>query len=142
MQPTSETGKKAWILGLASAAPFMVALDALVVSTALSTIRISLGASFEAWQWTANAYNLRFAMLRMTGAEPRRCCARTLCRRRSCRACCHSRLCSLGEHAHADQHDAARALDQAEVSAEPADPAQGVVGRQPARRNGTPRPKP
>jgi MFS family permease len=46
----------------------MVALDALVVATALSTIRRDLGASFEALQWTMNAYNLSFAVLLLTGA--------------------------------------------------------------------------
>jgi MFS family permease len=46
----------------------MVALDALVVATALSTIRVELGASIEALQWTMNAYNLSFAVLLLTGA--------------------------------------------------------------------------
>jgi hypothetical protein len=34
------TGKQKWVLGLASLASPMVALDALVVSTVLSTIRL------------------------------------------------------------------------------------------------------
>jgi EmrB/QacA subfamily drug resistance transporter len=59
---------KAWVLALASVASFMVALDALVVTTALSTIRLDFGASIEALQWTVNAYNLSFAVLLMTGA--------------------------------------------------------------------------
>jgi EmrB/QacA subfamily drug resistance transporter len=46
----------------------MVALDALVVTTALSTIRIDFDASIEALEWTVNAYNLSFAVLLMTGA--------------------------------------------------------------------------
>jgi EmrB/QacA subfamily drug resistance transporter len=46
----------------------MVALDALVVSTALSTIRHDLGASIETLEWTVNAYTLSFAVLLMTGA--------------------------------------------------------------------------
>ncbi|HTC05177.1 MAG TPA: DHA2 family efflux MFS transporter permease subunit [Xanthobacteraceae bacterium] len=46
----------------------MVALDALVVTTALSTIRIDLRASIEALEWTVNAYNLSFAVLLLTGA--------------------------------------------------------------------------
>jgi EmrB/QacA subfamily drug resistance transporter len=46
----------------------MVALDALVVTTALSTIRLELGASIEALQLTMNAYNLSFAVLLLTGA--------------------------------------------------------------------------
>jgi EmrB/QacA subfamily drug resistance transporter len=46
----------------------MVALDALVVTTALSTIRVDLGASIEQLEWTVNAYNLSFAVLLMTAA--------------------------------------------------------------------------
>ena len=53
---------------LASIASFMVALDALVVTTALSTIRLDLSASIEALEWTVNAYNLSFAVLLLTGA--------------------------------------------------------------------------
>src|SRR5277367_3627334 len=59
---------RAWVLALASVASFMVALDALVVTTALSTIRYDLGASVEALQWVVNAYNLSFAVLLLTGA--------------------------------------------------------------------------
>jgi EmrB/QacA subfamily drug resistance transporter len=57
-----------WVLALMSVASFMVALDALVVTNALSTIRVDLGASIEALAWTVNAYNLSFAVLLMTGA--------------------------------------------------------------------------
>jgi len=46
----------------------MAALDTLVVSTALSTIRVDLGASIEQLEWTVNAYNLSFAVFLMTGA--------------------------------------------------------------------------
>jgi EmrB/QacA subfamily drug resistance transporter len=53
---------------LTSVASFMVALDALVVSTALSTIRLELGTTIEALEWTINAYNLSFAVLLLTGA--------------------------------------------------------------------------
>lgn len=60
--------KQAWVLALASAASFMVALDALVVTTALNTIRLDLGASIEGLEWTVNAYNLSFAVLLMVGA--------------------------------------------------------------------------
>jgi len=45
----------------------MVALDALVVTTALSAIRLDLAASIEALEWTVNAYNLTFAVLLLTG---------------------------------------------------------------------------
>jgi EmrB/QacA subfamily drug resistance transporter len=44
----------------------MAALDTLVVSTALSTIRVDLGASIAQLEWTVNAYNLSFAVLLMT----------------------------------------------------------------------------
>ena len=43
---------KIWVLALASVASLMAALDAMVVTTALGTIRIDLGASMEALQWT------------------------------------------------------------------------------------------
>jgi EmrB/QacA subfamily drug resistance transporter len=57
-----------WVLALASVASLMVALDMLVVTTALSTIRQHLGASIEELEWTVNAYTLSFAVLLMTGA--------------------------------------------------------------------------
>ncbi|MEU4701237.1 MFS transporter [Nonomuraea dietziae] len=62
------TSKQAWVLALASLASFMMALDSLVVTTALSTIRQDLTASLEALEWTVNAYNLTFAVLLLTGA--------------------------------------------------------------------------
>ena len=43
----------------------MVALDTLVVSTALNTIREDLAASVEQLEWTVNAYNLSLAVLRL-----------------------------------------------------------------------------
>jgi EmrB/QacA subfamily drug resistance transporter len=46
----------------------MAALDTLVVSTALSTIRLHLHASVEQLEWTVNAYNLSFAVLLITAA--------------------------------------------------------------------------
>jgi len=68
MQGMSEKAAKIWVLALTSVASFMVALDALVVTTALSTIRLDLTASIEALEWTVNAYNLSFAVLLLTGA--------------------------------------------------------------------------
>jgi EmrB/QacA subfamily drug resistance transporter len=59
---------KSWVLGLTGLASFMVALDALVVTTALGAIRLDLGASIETLEWTVNAYNLAFAVLLLTGA--------------------------------------------------------------------------
>ena len=65
---TDERSTKAWVLALTSLASFMVSLDAMVVSTALSTIQRDLGASIATLQWTMNAYNLSLAVLLLTGA--------------------------------------------------------------------------
>ncbi|GHE85623.1 MFS transporter [Amycolatopsis deserti] len=62
------TPRQAWVLGLASTASFMMALDSLVVTTALTSIRQDLAASLESLEWTVNAYNLAFAVLLLTGA--------------------------------------------------------------------------
>jgi EmrB/QacA subfamily drug resistance transporter len=59
---------KIWVLALTSVASLMAALDAMVVTTALGTIRLYLGASIETLQWTVNAYTLTFAVLLLTGA--------------------------------------------------------------------------
>jgi EmrB/QacA subfamily drug resistance transporter len=67
MKELSEKTTKAWVLALASVASLMVFLDAMVVTTALSTIRQDLGASIEALEWTLSAYNLSFAVLLLTG---------------------------------------------------------------------------
>ncbi|MCW3066027.1 MAG: drug resistance transporter, EmrB/QacA subfamily, partial [Solirubrobacterales bacterium] len=63
-----KNSKTAWVLALTSIASFMVALDTLVVSTALSTIRVHLHASVAQLEWTVNAYNLSFAVLLLTAA--------------------------------------------------------------------------
>jgi EmrB/QacA subfamily drug resistance transporter len=68
MKEPSENTTKAWVLALTGVASSMVALDALVVATALSAIRRDFGASIEALEWTVNAYNLSFAVLLLTGA--------------------------------------------------------------------------
>src|SRR4051812_34344803 len=57
-----------WTLAIVSIALFMTTLDNLVVSTALPSIRNSLGASIESLEWTVNAYTLSFAVLLLTGA--------------------------------------------------------------------------
>jgi EmrB/QacA subfamily drug resistance transporter len=67
MSESSEKAGKAWVLALASVASCMVALDALAVTTALSTIRRDLDTSIETLEWTVNAYNLTFAVLLLTG---------------------------------------------------------------------------
>jgi EmrB/QacA subfamily drug resistance transporter len=46
----------------------MVALDVLVVTTALGTIRLDLQASVADLEWTVNAYSLSFAVLLMPAA--------------------------------------------------------------------------
>jgi len=62
------TAAQRWTLALAAAASFMVALDQLVVASALSTLQRELHASLEILEWTVNAYNVTFAVLLMTGA--------------------------------------------------------------------------
>jgi EmrB/QacA subfamily drug resistance transporter len=64
---TSSSTQK-WVLGVAAAASFVVALDALVVTTALGTIRTDLQASLGQLEWTVNAYILALAVLMLTGA--------------------------------------------------------------------------
>jgi EmrB/QacA subfamily drug resistance transporter len=60
--------KTRWVLALTGIGSMMAALDTLVVSTALSTIRLDLHATVEQLEWTVNAYNLSFAVLLITGA--------------------------------------------------------------------------
>jgi MFS family permease len=69
MSPSTKTKNMTrWVVVLTAIGSLMAALDTLVVSTALSTIRLDLGASVEQLEWTVNAYNLSFAVLLMTGA--------------------------------------------------------------------------
>jgi EmrB/QacA subfamily drug resistance transporter len=65
---TNSKSSPRWVLGLTAVASFMVALDALVVSTALTAMRTDLGASIGQLEWTVNAYLLTFAVLMMTAA--------------------------------------------------------------------------
>jgi EmrB/QacA subfamily drug resistance transporter len=65
---TSWTSAQRWVVGITGVAAAMVGLDALVVSTALGTIRVDLGASVEELEWTVNAYTLSFAVLMMTAS--------------------------------------------------------------------------
>jgi len=57
-----------WVVILTGIGSLMAALDTLVVSTALSKIRLDLGASVSQLEWTVNAYNLSFAVLLITAA--------------------------------------------------------------------------
>jgi EmrB/QacA subfamily drug resistance transporter len=65
---SSRTPSLPWTLGIVSIALFMTTLDNLVVTTALPSIRRSLGASIQSLEWTVNAYTLTFAVLLLTGA--------------------------------------------------------------------------
>jgi EmrB/QacA subfamily drug resistance transporter len=65
---SSRRPRAGWTFAIVSVALFMVTLDNLVVSTALPTIRVDLGASLESLEWTVNAYTLAFAVLLLTGA--------------------------------------------------------------------------
>ena len=60
--------RTAWTFAITSVALFMVALDNLVVTTALPVIKVDLGASLSALEWMVNAYTLTFAVLLLTGA--------------------------------------------------------------------------
>jgi EmrB/QacA subfamily drug resistance transporter len=57
-----------WTLALTSVAFFMVALDNLVVTTALPAIRADTGASLTTLEWTVNAYTLTCAAGIITAA--------------------------------------------------------------------------
>ncbi|MDQ0794606.1 MFS transporter [Streptomyces sp. B1I3] len=67
-QHTAGRGGAVWALVITSVAGFMAALDNLVVTTALPSIRGSLGGDLEELEWTVNAYTLTFAVLLMSGA--------------------------------------------------------------------------
>ena len=62
------TSATRWVVILTAVGSLMAALDTLVVSTALSTIRLDFDASVEQLEWTVNSYNLSFAVLLITGA--------------------------------------------------------------------------
>lgn len=61
-------GSVVWALVITSVAGFMAALDNLVVTTALPSIRADLGGALEDLEWTVSAYTLTFAVLLMFGA--------------------------------------------------------------------------
>jgi len=68
MNPQTTRTATAWVVVLTAIGSFMGALDTLVVSTALPTIRADLGASVSQLEWTVNAYNLSFAVMLVTAA--------------------------------------------------------------------------
>jgi EmrB/QacA subfamily drug resistance transporter len=57
-----------WVVGLTSTAYFMVALDALVVITALPRMQRDLHVGLSSLQWTVNAYGIAFAAGIITAA--------------------------------------------------------------------------
>ena len=57
-----------WTFAITSIGLFMVALDNLVVTTALPVIKVDLGSSLADLEWMVNAYTLTFAVLLLTGA--------------------------------------------------------------------------
>jgi EmrB/QacA subfamily drug resistance transporter len=65
---TSKRTATGWVVALTAIGSLMAALDTLVVSTSLTTIRLDLGASVEQLEWTVNAYNLSFAVLLIPAA--------------------------------------------------------------------------
>jgi EmrB/QacA subfamily drug resistance transporter len=67
MTPSTKSGAW-WTLAVTGVALFMTALDSLVVGVALHSIRLDLGGSIEALEWTVNAYTLSFAVMLITGA--------------------------------------------------------------------------
>jgi EmrB/QacA subfamily drug resistance transporter len=60
--------RQRWTLILSSVASLMVGLDLTVVTTALNTIRLDLGASIAELDWTINAYTLTIGVLLLTAA--------------------------------------------------------------------------
>ena len=67
-QQTAHRGGTVWALVITSVAGFMAALDNLVVTTALPSIRTDLGGALGDLEWTVSAYTLTFAVLLMFGA--------------------------------------------------------------------------
>jgi len=57
-----------WVLGLTSAAYFMVVLDSVVVTVALPSMQRDLHAGVGSLQWTLTAYNIAFAAGIITAA--------------------------------------------------------------------------
>src|SRR4051812_12942241 len=64
----TDRNRARWTFAVASLAWFAFALDRLVVTTALPSIRASLHAGAAGLEWTVNAYTLSFAVFLTTGA--------------------------------------------------------------------------
>ncbi|MBV1937801.1 MFS transporter [Streptomyces sp. BV286] len=67
-QQKERRGGAVWALVITSVAGFMAALDNLVVTTALPSIREDFGGGLDDLEWTVSAYTLTFAVLLMFGA--------------------------------------------------------------------------
>ncbi|MEU7579690.1 DHA2 family efflux MFS transporter permease subunit [Streptomyces sp. NPDC041068] len=67
-EQTARGGGAVWALVITSVAGFMAALDNLVVTTALPSIREDFGGALHDLEWTVSAYTLTFAVLLMFGA--------------------------------------------------------------------------
>ncbi|MER6124418.1 DHA2 family efflux MFS transporter permease subunit [Streptomyces sp. NPDC001795] len=67
-EQSARRGGAAWALVITGVAGFMAALDNLVVTTALPSIRKDLGGGLDDLEWTVSAYTLTFAVLLMFGA--------------------------------------------------------------------------
>jgi MFS family permease len=68
LEPASPRSSRAATVALTSVAFFMVALDLLVVITALPAMQRDLGASLSTLEWTINAYTLPYAAGIITAA--------------------------------------------------------------------------
>lgn len=68
MQTPTNRAARNWVLGVTALASFMMALDAMIITTAFAAIRTEFGSPVETLQWTVNAFNLTFAVLLLTGA--------------------------------------------------------------------------
>lgn len=68
MQTPINRAERNWVLGVTALASFMMALDAMIITTAFAAIRTEFGSPVETLQWTVNAFNLTFAVLLLTGA--------------------------------------------------------------------------
>src|SRR6202521_2002399 len=68
MQTPTNRAEQNWVLGVTALASFMMALDAMIITTAFATIRVEFGSPVETLQWAVNAFNLTFAVLLLTGS--------------------------------------------------------------------------
>lgn len=68
MQTPTNRAERNWVLGVTALASFMMALDAMIITTAFAAIRTEFGSPVETLQWTVNAFSLTFAVLLLTGA--------------------------------------------------------------------------